>query len=81
MLKALLLYKRVNRKMRPVSTLLMVLLLAGCASAVDERISIDHMRLGTAAQGRGDWDAARRAYAKAALTTAKADRLLPAGRS
>lgn len=55
--------------MKPVGTLLIaVLSLAGCASAVDERVSDNDLLQGAAAQRRGDWDAARLAYAQATLS-------------
>ncbi|KHK55792.1 hypothetical protein PI87_12300 [Ralstonia sp. A12] len=64
--------------MKSVSALLMVVLLAGCASAVEERVSNNYMVQGAAAQARGDWDTARRAYARATVNADQAR--LPAGR-
>lgn len=40
--------------------------LCGCATAINERVATNYGRAGAAAQSRGDWDAARRAYARAA---------------
>ena len=64
--------------MKSVNALLVVVLLAGCASAVEERISNNYMAQGAAAQARGDWDTARRAYARASVNADQAG--LPAGR-
>lgn len=64
--------------MKKIGKSLLILLLAGCASAVEERVSNDYMLQGAAAQSRGDWDTARRAYAQAALNADRGG--LPAAR-
>lgn len=40
--------------------------LYGCAAPINERVASNYERVGAAAQARGDWDAARRAYARSA---------------
>jgi len=40
--------------------------LYGCAAPINERVSSNYERVGATAQARGDWDAARRAYARSA---------------
>ena len=40
--------------------------LHGCAAPINERVASNYERVGAAAQARGDWDAARRAYARSA---------------
>jgi tetratricopeptide (TPR) repeat protein len=40
--------------------------LNGCAAPINERVARNYERVGAAAQARGDWDAARRAYARSA---------------
>ncbi|MHA6848255.1 hypothetical protein [Ralstonia syzygii] len=64
--------------MKRLTALFLIPILAGCASAVSERVSANYTRLGAAAQAQGDWDAARRAYAKAMLNADQAG--LPADR-
>lgn len=40
--------------------------LFGCAAPINERIATNYASVGVEAQARGDWDAARRAYARSA---------------
>ncbi|ARU24277.1 MULTISPECIES: hypothetical protein [Ralstonia solanacearum species complex] len=64
--------------MKRLTALVLIPVLAGCVSAVSERVSANYTRLGAAAQEQGDWDAARRAYARATLNADEAG--LPADR-
>jgi tetratricopeptide (TPR) repeat protein len=40
--------------------------LTGCVSAINEKVATNYSQVGAQAQARGDWDAARRAYARSA---------------
>lgn len=44
-----------------------LVLLTGCASEINQRNATRYMIMGTQAQASGDWDGARRAYARAAV--------------
>ncbi|WP_275761120.1 hypothetical protein [Ralstonia pseudosolanacearum] len=64
--------------MKRLTAFVLIPVLAGCVSAVSERVSANYTRLGAEAQEQGDWSAARRAYAKATLNADQAG--LPADR-
>lgn len=66
------------KNMKRLTALFLIPILAGCASAVSERVSANYTRLGAAAQEQGDWYAARRAYAQATFNADQAG--LPADR-
>ena len=40
--------------------------LSGCVSAINEKVADNYSQVGAQAQARGDWDTARRAYARSA---------------
>ena len=40
--------------------------LSGCVSAINEKVAANYSQVGAQAQARGDWDTARRAYARSA---------------
>ncbi len=50
---------------RGVAVILSIVL-GGCVSAINEKVASNYGQVGAAAQARGDWDAARRAYARSA---------------
>ncbi len=52
-------------KQAVIWTLGLSILLSGCAAAITERTSQRATRVGLLAQSRGDWDTARRAWARA----------------
>ncbi|MBB5417360.1 hypothetical protein [Paraburkholderia atlantica] len=63
-----------------VAVLTLSVVLCGCASAVSERVATNYTAVGAAAERRGDWDTARRAFARATLNADQAD-LPPARRA
>jgi tetratricopeptide (TPR) repeat protein len=66
--------------MNPTVAILLSVVLCGCASAVSERVATNYTVVGAAAERRGDWDTARRAFARATLNSDQAD-LPPASRA
>ena len=48
------------------SMMMFAAVIAGCAAPINERVASNYGRVGASAQTRGDWDAARRAYARSA---------------
>ncbi|WP_253281308.1 hypothetical protein [Cupriavidus sp. HPC(L)] len=61
-----------------IAVLFSAALLAGCASEVRERIASNYGRVGAAAIRQGDWDTARRAFARVTVNADLAE--LPAAR-
>lgn len=55
-----------------MTILLPVVVLTGCASAISERVATDYTQVGAAAEARGDWDTARRAFARAVMNADEA---------
>jgi len=55
-----------------VAVLILSVVLCGCASAVSERVANNYTAVGAAAERRGDWDTARRAFARATLNADQA---------
>lgn len=53
--------------MRTIIFIITSFLLAGCASEIQERNAQNYTLIGAQAQARGDWDTARRAYARAVV--------------
>jgi len=52
--------------MRRLTFAMSVTLAAGCAPAINEKVAGNHAQAGQVALARGDWDGARRAFARAA---------------
>lgn len=53
--------------------LLCLMLLTGCVSAIQERASFNYTYKGALAQAQGDWQAARRSYARAVINAEQAN--------
>ena len=51
---------------RSLLTALLALIIGGCVTAINEKNAMNYEQAGAAAQKRGDWDASRKAYARAA---------------
>lgn len=66
--------------MRSICLILTLLLLAGCVSAIQQKNAQRYTLIAAQAQASGDWDTARRAYARAVVNAGQAG-LSPATRA